>query len=168
MEPQNASSATTQDERILAALAHASVILPFWGLIGSIVIWATQREKSSFVGFQSLQGVAYQMILVLGAFAGGACYACSFFGLFLLMPVGILAAEGMGDPNTAGGLIAVLVTFATTFFPFCIMGLFILIGFAFVLYGLYGAVRVLQGHHFRYAVVGRRLEEYLNREEPVV
>ena len=168
MEPQDFSSATTQDERILAALAHASVILPFWGLIGSIVIWATQREKSSFVGFQALQGVAYQMILVLGAFVGGACYMCSFLGLFLLMPVGILAAEGMADPNAAGGLIAALVTFTTTFFPFCIMGLFVLIGFAFVLYGLYGAVRVLQGQHFRYAVIGRRLEEYLSREEPVV
>jgi uncharacterized Tic20 family protein len=165
MERQDVSSATTQDERILAALSHASVILPFWGLIGSIVIWATQREKSSFVGFQALQGVAYQIILVLGAFVGGACYACSFFGLFLLTPVGILAAEEMGDPNTIGGLVAVMVTFATTFFPFCIMSLFILIGLAFVLYGLYGAVRVLQGHHFRYAVVGRRLEEYLNREE---
>lgn len=167
MEPQTISSATTQDERILAALAHASVILPFWGLIGSIVIWATQRERSSFVGFQALQGVAYQMILVLGGFAGGACYACSFFGLFLLTPVGVLAAEGMADPNTTGGLVAVLIALATTFFPFCILGLFVLIGFAFVLYGLYGAVRVLQGHHFRYAVVGRRLEEYLNREESV-
>jgi uncharacterized Tic20 family protein len=168
MEPQDVASATTQDERILAALAHASIILPFWGLIGSIVIWATQREESAFVGFQALQGVAYQMILVLGAFVGGACYACSFFGLFLLMPVGILAAEGMADPFAAGGLVAVLVTFATTFFPFCIMSLFVLIGFAFVLYGLYGAVRVLQGHHFRYAVVGRRLEEYLNREDSIV
>jgi uncharacterized Tic20 family protein len=163
MEPQDVSSAMTQDERILAALAHASVILPFWGLIGSIVIWATQREKSSFVGFQALQGVAYQMILVLGGFVGGVCYACSFFGLFLLTPVGFLAAEGMADPNAAGGLIAVLATF----FPFCIMGFFALIGFAFVLYGLYGAVRVLQGHHFRYTVIGRRLEEYLNRQESV-
>jgi hypothetical protein len=104
------------------------------------------------------------MILVLGGFVGGACYACSFFGLFLLTPVGFLAAEGMADPNTAGGLIAVLATF----FPFCIMGFFALIGFAFILYGLYGAVRVLQGHHFHYAVIGRRLEEYLNREVPVV
>jgi uncharacterized Tic20 family protein len=163
MEPKDVCSTTTQDERILAALAHASVILPFWGLIGSIVIWATQREKSSFVSFQALQGVAYQMILVLGGFAGGACYACSFFGLFLMTPVGFLAAEGVGDPNAAGALIAVLATV----FPFCIMGFFALIGLACVLYGMYGAVRVLQGHNFRYAVIGRRLEEYLNREEPV-
>ncbi len=38
----------SQDERIMAALAHASAILPMWGAIAAIVIWATQREKSAF------------------------------------------------------------------------------------------------------------------------
>ena len=38
MESENVFATTTQDERILAALAHASVILPFWGLIGAIVV----------------------------------------------------------------------------------------------------------------------------------
>jgi len=28
-------------------------------------------------------------------------------------------------------------------------------------------VRVLQGHDFRYAIIGRRLEQYLEREVPV-
>lgn len=164
MESENASNETvTQDERILAALAHASVILPFWGLIGAIVVWATQREKSRFVNFQALQGAAYQLTLILLAFIGGACYMCSFFGMFLIMPAGIFAAEGIGDPNSIGGLVALLTTFATTFFPFCIMGIFILIGAVFVAYGLYGAVRVLQGHDFRYAIIGARLERYLNQ-----
>ena len=38
MESENTLGKVTQDERILAALAHASVILPFWGLIAAIVI----------------------------------------------------------------------------------------------------------------------------------
>ena len=81
------------------------------------------------------------------------------------MPIGIFAADGISDPNTAEGLIAMLVTFITTFFPFCVMGIFVLIGAAFVLYGLYGAVRVLQGDDFRYAIIGPRLERYLAQEE---
>ncbi len=164
MESREFSSAVTQDEHILAALAHASVILPFWGLIGAIVVWATQREKSRFVGFQALQAIAYQLALIIGGFAGGVCHFCSFFATFLLMPVGIFVAEGTGNPS-AEGLIAVITTFFTVFFPFCLLGVFMLIGLAFVLYGLYGAVRVLQGHDFRYVVVGRWLEQYLNREE---
>nr|HID13128.1 DUF4870 domain-containing protein [Anaerolineae bacterium] len=158
MEFEGVSTEATQDERILAALAHASVLLPFWGLIGAIVIWITQREKSRFVGFQALQGMAYQLVLVLGGFLGFACYMCSFLGTFLLMPVGFLAADSTAEPDAIGGLVAMLATS----FPFCIMGLFILVGFAFVLYGLYGAVRVLQGHDFRYVLIGSWLERYLS------
>ena len=151
MEFEDVSAKATQDERILAALAHASVILPFWGLIGAIVIWVTQREKSRFVSFQALQGVAYQLVLVLGGFLGFACYMCSVLGMLLMMPIGRI------EPDTAGGALATIVSL----FPFCILGLLMLAGFAFVLYGLYGAVRVLQGHDFRYVVIGPWLERYL-------
>jgi uncharacterized Tic20 family protein len=161
MEPQDIPSKVTQDERILAALSHASVIIPLWGLIGAIVIWATQREKSRFVGFQALQGVVYQLFLIVLAFVGGACYMCSFFGTFLLVPAGIFVTEGAGETDTAAAVISMIVTG----FPLCIMGIFALIGFAFVLYGLYGAVRVLQGSDFRYAVIGDRLERYLNQDQ---
>ncbi len=167
MESENIQDQVTQDERILAALAHASVILPFWGLIGAIVVWATQREKSRFVGFQALQGVVYQLCIILLGFVGGACYMCSFFGMFLTMPAGIFAMEDLANPDAFGGLVAMLFTFLTGFFPFCVMGIFLLIGAVFVLYGLYGAARVLQGQDFRYAIIGPRLEEYLSQERTV-
>ncbi|HEY73922.1 MAG TPA: DUF4870 domain-containing protein [Thermoflexia bacterium] len=165
MEWENLSTEATQDERIMAALAHASVILPFWGLIGAIVIWATQREKSRFVGFQALQVMAYQLALILVGLLGFGCYLCSFFGTFMLMPLGMFAAEGASD---AEGIMGMLAAMLTTFFPFCVMGIFILVGIAFVGYGLYGAARVLQGHDFRYALIGCRLEQYMNREKPAV
>ena len=164
MKSENIPAGATQDERILAALAHASVILPFWGLIGAIVIWATQREKSRFVGFQALQVITYQLVLIVGGFLGVACYMCSFFlMMFLGLPIGALAAQNMATPDFFGGLLAIIVSA----FPFCIMGILGLVGLAYVLYGLYGAVRVLQGHDFRYAIIGRRLEQYLEREVPV-
>jgi len=162
MEQKNIPTETTQDERIMAALAHASIILPLWGLIGAIVVWATQREKSRFVAFQALQVMTYQISLVLVGFLGLACYLCSFFGTFLLMPIGVVAAEGASEVE---GVVGMLVAMLTAFFPFCIMGIFILIGVVLVGYGLYGAARVLQGHDFRYAIIGRRLEQYLNQEE---
>jgi uncharacterized Tic20 family protein len=167
MESQGISAEPTQDERVMAALAHASVILPFWGMIGAIVIWATQKDKSPFVRFQALQGVAYQLCLVLCGFLCFACYMCTFFGMslgtFLLLPVGIFAAEGASE---AEGIIGMLVGMLPAFSPFCVFGLIILVGLSFVLYGLYGAVRVLQGEDFRYVIIGRRLEQYLSREKP--
>jgi len=169
MVSENIPAGATQDECILAALAHASVILPFWGLIGAIVIWATQREKSRFVGFQALQALVYQLALIVGGFLGVACYMCSFFLIiFLVLPVGAyaigaFATEGAANSDLLGGLLGIVMTT----FPFCIMGVLALVGFAYVFYGLYGAVRVLQGRDFRYAIIGRRLEQYLNREVPV-
>jgi len=41
----------SQDERIIAALANVTIVLPFWGAIGAIVIWATQKDKSTYVAF---------------------------------------------------------------------------------------------------------------------
>ncbi|MDY6877041.1 MAG: DUF4870 domain-containing protein [Chloroflexota bacterium] len=157
MKLEGISAEVTQDDRILAALAHASVILPFWGLIGAIVVWVTQREKSRFVSFQALQGTIYQFIPILTGFAGFACYMCSFLGMFLLIPM---------SGTEPGAVDNVLATIATIF-PFCVLGLFMLVGFAFVLYGLYGAVCVLRGNDFRYALIGPWLERYLNREKVV-
>jgi len=164
MEQENFSAKATQDERVMAALAHASVILPFWGLIGAIVIWATQKEKSRFVSFQALQVIAYQLVHILFGFLGLGCYMCSFFGTFMLMPLGMFAAEGAPEAEGIVGMILAILAF----FPFCIMGLFILAMVLFIVYGMYGAARVLQGEDFRYALIGRRLEQYMNREGPAV
>jgi len=164
MESENVSATTTQDERIMAALAHASVILPFWGLIGAIVVWVTQREKSRFVNFQALQGAAYQLCLIVLGFIGGGCYMVASFGMFLLMPAGMLATGDFGDPNAAGGIVGIITIILTSFLPFCLMSIFLLVAAVCVCYGLYGAVRVLQGDDFRYAIIGPRLEQYLNQQ----
>ncbi|HDQ73684.1 MAG TPA: DUF4870 domain-containing protein [Chloroflexi bacterium] len=158
MAAEKTSIGSTQDDRIMAALAHASVIIPFWGMIGAVVIWATQREKSRFVGFQALQALVYQLSLILlGAF-GFACYMCSFPVMMLSIPG---FASMQGPRGMGGGILSLLISTI----PFCIMGLVMLLGFAFVIYGFYGAARVLQGEDFRYAIVGSRLEAYLNKED---
>lgn len=161
---ENSGIEATQDERVLAALAHAGAIIPFWGLIGAVVIWATQREKSRLVHFQALQGVAYQLSLFVCGFVAFGCYMCSMFGTFLgplaMIPAGVLAAEGSEEL----GIISLLLGIPVAFFPFCLIGILALAGLALVLYGLYGAARVLQGHDFRYALIGRWLERYMSQE----
>jgi uncharacterized Tic20 family protein len=76
----------TQDERIMAALAHASALLPMMGVIAPIIIWVTQKEKSQYVAFQSLQALAYQLSMIVAWFVGMGCYLLSFFGIFLTIP----------------------------------------------------------------------------------
>ena len=146
----------SQDERIMAALAHASAILPMWGAIAAIVIWATQREKSAFVAFQSLQAAVYHFVMILMAFLFGICYICSAFAVPLTMNLSFPGAD------TPGGEISPLF-FLPIAIPFAVMALGLIAWLAFLLYGLAGAVLTLQGRDFRYALVGRRLEAYLAR-----
>jgi len=57
----------TPDERVTAALAHAATLLPMMGALASIVIWATQKDRSRYVAFQALQAAVYQIGMVGGA-----------------------------------------------------------------------------------------------------
>jgi uncharacterized Tic20 family protein len=147
----------TQDERVTAALAHATAILPGLGSIGAIVIWATQKDRSRFVGFQALQAVVYHIVMILAGFLGGACYACSILtyplAMALLLP-GADTPSGELDP----------LFFLSMGVPFAIWGLVMVAWFLFVVYGIVGAAMVLQGKDFRYLAIGRRLERYLGGE----
>jgi uncharacterized Tic20 family protein len=143
----------TQDERVMAAVAHATVVFSAVGLVGPLIIWGTQREKSRFLAFQALQAAAYQFVLLLAGLAGGALYTCSFLSL----PVAALLSAPFGER-------------AALCFPFlgfsCTLGLLFLLmlaWLAYVGYGLFAAVSVLQGNDFRYAVLGAWLERYLER-----
>jgi uncharacterized Tic20 family protein len=144
-----------QNDRIMAALAHVTVILPMMGLIAPIVIWATQKDKSEFIAFQALQAVVYQLTLILIWFLGMACYMCSFFGMFIFTIPFSSAGGSDSFPFEAFGV----------FFPFLIMAILMVGGLIYVVYGLIGAFMVLSGRDFRYILIGRWLERYLSANQ---
>jgi uncharacterized Tic20 family protein len=76
----------TQDERVMAALAQISVLVPFLGVVAPIVIWVTQKDKSRYVAFQSLQAVAFQLTMVFAWFLGGAVICARSSVCFLRSP----------------------------------------------------------------------------------
>lgn len=57
----------TSDEKLMAMLSHLSIL--FGGIILPIILWATQKDKSKFVKYHSLQAIffhiAYVAILVV-------------------------------------------------------------------------------------------------------
>jgi uncharacterized Tic20 family protein len=143
----------TQDERVMAAVAHATVIFSAVGLIGPLIIWGTQKEKSPFLAFQALQAAAYQFLLLLGGLLAGALYMCSF----LTIPVTALLSAPFDERA------AVCVPFLGFSCTFGILFLLMLAWLAYLGYGLFGAVSVLQGNDFRYVFLGPWLERYLER-----
>ena len=148
-------SIPSQNDKIMAALAHVSAILPFVGVIAPIIIWATQKDKSEYVAFQALQAVAYQLLMILAWFVGMGCYMFSFFTIFLGIP--FAGESGQVDPSIAP-------LFALGFMiPFIIFGAIFIGGALFVIYGLIAAIQVFQGKDFRYIIIGNRLENYLQK-----
>ena len=140
---------TTQDERLWAALAHASVLLSLvtgglGGIGAALVIWVAQRGKSAYVAAQALQAAVYQVVTFIVTMVAWACWGVTWMGL--LLPPLILNPEAY-EQTPPSGLWVGLILMAV---PLVIHGVV-------VLYGLWGAARCLGGRRFSYALIGRWL-----------
>jgi len=131
--------------RLLAALAHGSIVAQGLGVIVGVLVYVTQRDKSRYAAFQGLQAAVYQLIslvLVVGLwFLWGIFYALTWIPLIPQMEASPDAAP---PPIFWVGIGSMAI-------PLALMAI---VG----LYGLWGALRCWQGRDFRYAVVGRLLE----------
>lgn len=133
----------TSEECLFAALAHIGIIangFNLLGIIGAVLIWATQRKHSRYVADHALQALMFQVLVLL------------LVGALLLTWGGVLVLSFLPavfrpDLYAADPPIAFRLTL--------LMGLMLLalvVVFA-VLYGLLGAFAAWRGHPFRYALV---------------
>jgi uncharacterized Tic20 family protein len=135
----------TNEERTLAALAHASIVLNtagFIGLVAAAAIWVTQRERSAYVRGHAIQALWYQLITLLItailALSWAMCLALSL----LPMAVRPQVYETGGPPGMFWVVLAGMA------FP-------ILFGIAASLYALVGATQAYRVRTFYYPVIGR-------------
>jgi uncharacterized Tic20 family protein len=137
----------TQEEKLLAALAHGSILVPTWGLIIAAVVWITQRGKSVFVERQARQATTWQVAqLALSMVVGVLAFATAMLGFVLAAVGGTL--DGPEPP-------------LFLFFYFPLIAVLMLGLFSFIAAGIWAAVRSLQGRDFVYPLVGARVERYL-------
>jgi uncharacterized Tic20 family protein len=140
-----------QDERVLAGLAHGGILLGLFtsglgGILTALVIWLTQKEKSAYVAQQALQAMVYQIATFFLTMVAWCCWGVLW--MLMLLPPLFFNPEAYEAAPPAGmwaGLALMIV-------PFAIWGLTIL-------YGLWGAVRSLGGHDFKYAIIGNWVEK---------
>lgn len=139
----------TSDEKIMAALAHGSVFLAFWGPLIPVGIWAFQRKKSKYVTFHALQAMGYQVFLywlwLTATILIVLLISC------LIVPISIPLMEDSQNP----ALVPLILQFFMILFIFGSMGLFFLTG-------MLGAIFCLLGREFRYPLIGKWLERHLS------
>ena len=138
----------TRDERILAALSHASIAANIFNLAGMIIttlIWLTQRERSAYVRAHALQALVYQVAVLLISLAlllfWGMCLALS------LLPAAVRPDLYRTSPPNS--------------FWVALLGLLVPLGFGLLatLYGLLGSYQAYRGLPFRYPLAGRLSRE---------
>lgn len=148
MTETNTPQISDQNERILAALSHATALIPMMGVIAPIVIWATQKDKSEFVAFQALQATIYQFVMIIAYFAGMLLYILS---IPVVIVIGEMGTKGM--PEEVGFI-----------FPLLVLVMIFGGGGFFILYGLVATVMTFLGKNFHYVLIGRWLEKYLYKQ----
>ncbi|HUS71030.1 MAG TPA: DUF4870 domain-containing protein [Anaerolineae bacterium] len=136
----------TQDERIMAAIAHASIIAGGFGIVAAIVIWLTQKENSSYVRFQGLQATVYQFAGILATTLVWACWGCFYALSFIPMVRDPQGFEDAPPPVFWISLMSMVI-------PLALMALW-------WVYGVYGGWRTLQGRDFQYVGLGPALRRY--------
>ena len=134
------------EDRLLAVVAHSSVVAQGIGILVGVFVYIMYREKSRYSAFQALQAAVFQLvnlIITIGMWmAWGVLYSLSMIPL-------IRQAES--NPDSAPPAIF-WISMISMVIPLIYM---ILIGF----YGLWGAYRTWQGKDFRYLLIGNWLEK---------
>lgn len=143
-----------EDERLTAAMAHASIVANVAGLTGlilAVLLWATQRRRSRFVRAHIVQALVYQ----IGTLLGVVTLMLLWSGCLLLS---LLPAALRPDLYRDG-------TLPDTFWV-ALFGLILPIGYGFAatLYAIYGASQVYRGKRFAYPLAGRLVQRDL--QEP--
>jgi len=141
--PGPSESVPTQDERTMAALAHASTLLNlvtgFLGIIVALVIWLSYRDRSPYVAFQALQSAVFQLIVLVLTAVGAVVVAIAWTitGLLTAVVIGLCIVP-----------IALALTVVVVALPL-----------AAIIYQLYAAIETYNGRDFEYWWVGNLVRQ---------
>ena len=134
------------ENRLLAALAHGSIVAQGVGILVGVVVYVTQREKSRYAAFQSLQAAVFQLINLIITLGMWLVWGI-FYGLSMIP----LIQQADLNPDAAPPAIF-WISLISMVIPLAYMTV---VG----LYGLWGAVRTWQGKDFKYLFLGSWLEK---------
>lgn len=137
------STNPSSEERLMAAIAHACVVVFGPGILVGIIIWLTQKEKTTYASGQGLQAAVFQLVGMILAmalwFVWGIFYALTWIP-FVGNPE---LLDGPPPPIFWIGIISMVIPL-----------IFMLV---WSLYGLWGGLQTFRGRDFRYALIGRLL-----------
>jgi uncharacterized Tic20 family protein len=140
------------EDRWVTAMGHFSVIIALWGMLAPLTAWALQGQRNLFLKFQSIQTLVYQGGVMLLYLVAGAIYMFGFFALLITTGLGADAAF-----SSSRGTIGLVILFGSMLVAIFI----VLIIPLFHILGQWAGYRVLKGDDYRYALIGRLVEKWM-------
>lgn len=136
------------EERIIAALAHLSALAMGMGVFIPVLFWSTQREKSKYAAFQSLQAYGYQTL-------GYTLWMLVYLALCVVMLVVLTLTAVLIDsrPSLAEPVSLIWLSLL-------LLGALGLIG-VYLFIPVVAAVMCALGRDFRYPFLGERLAKFV-------
>ena len=138
----------TPDEKLMGALAH------LFGPLVAVIVWAIQKDKSRFVNFQALQALVFALVVAVGM---GAFFFCLFGVMFLGMSLSMFSV--MNNPPSDAQIAPFF--FLPFMFPFMTFAFILPSSFVLLIIRLLAAVCVLNGRNYRYLLIGKWLDGFL-------
>jgi uncharacterized Tic20 family protein len=142
----------TQDEKLMATLAHGSIVTGQIGIIASIAIYLTQKDKSVYAARQAAQAALYQLVGFLAIILLWVCWGAFYFATFIPIINDPDQFTDAPPPIFWVGMISMIC-------PMILMGLW-------GLYGIFAAIQTWMGKDFKYAVIGNMVEQRLSDSTP--
>jgi uncharacterized Tic20 family protein len=133
------------DERLIALFAHLSLFLG--GILLPVIFWVTNRDKSKFIVFHSLQALWFHIAYI-------ALILVFVFGFVI---VAIIGGVGMGAFAGTTGSNEMPVFFIIAMAGFYIL-LFAII-FGAIGYSIYMGIKSYKGELVRYPFIGKKVYE---------
>jgi len=123
----------SSEEKILSGISHLGVILGWLGAGVALLIYLTQKDKSSFTGDHAKQALGFQVAIIV---------------VFSIL--GILTAGGMAGNILREG------SWGVPFPPlgFGALGLLGILRLAVIIYAVVAAVNAFNGQEFKYVLIG--------------
>lgn len=139
-------SAIRGDEKMLALFSHLSLFLG--GVLIPLIFWLTNRDKSKFVVFHSLQALWFHVAYVVIIIA---------FVIVMVFAM-LIAGAGLGTlaGNTGGEMPVFFIIIMVAFY-----GLLFLILFGAIGYSIYMGIKSYQGLYVKYPVIGNMVYKHV-------
>ena len=157
-DPNAADAALDEghEERFAASMGHFCVIFPLTGMLVPLALWAVQGKRSAYMKFQSLQTIVFQALAALVAL------------ILAGLAVVVLAAALLLLFSTPNPTLPSMEGLFGVFLSLICLAVILLIVPLFQILGQWAGLRILQGHDYRYPLIGRRVEDWLAKRETAV